>query len=80
MKYLKSKKTSNTTEIRDIYILINDLIKEKKIKFRFYNDKNNNLEIINYYLSKKDNTIELEFRNKQKENIEELKKILKEKQ
>ena len=80
MKYLKSKKTSNTTEIRDIYILINDLIKENKIKFRFYNDKNNNLEILHYYLSKKDNTIELEFRNKQKENIEELKKILKEKQ
>ena len=77
---LKEKRTKNNIRIEQMYKIIGDLIKKDKIKFRFYNDKNNNLEILHYYLSKKDNTIELEFRNKQKENIEELKKILKEKQ
>ena len=60
--------------MKKLYKLLNKLIKDNKIKFDFYNG-NNTLDLLQLIYNKKDDTIELEFRNIYAEYIEELRKI-----
>ena len=62
--------------MNNIYEIVNKLIKEDKFKFRFYNDSLDNLELLQYYHNKKDDTIEFEFRNVTKEYLKELKSLI----
>ena len=72
MKHIKNNE--NDIEMKKLYKLLNKLIKENKIKFDFYNG-NNTLDLLQLIYNKKDDTIELEFRNIYAEYIEELRKI-----
>lgn len=65
----------NNGEMKENYKLINRLIKDKKMKFSFYNDKQIPLELLQLCHNRKDDTIELEFRNIMSEYLEELKNI-----
>ena len=72
MKHIK--KNENDIEMKKLYKLLNKLIKDNKIKFDFYNG-NNTLDLLQLIYNKKDDTIELEFRNIYAEYIEEFKKL-----
>lgn len=63
-------------EMKETYKLMNRLIKENKIKFSFYNNNQVPLELLQLCHNKKDDTIELEFRNVMSEYLEELKSII----
>ena len=72
MKHIK--KNENDIEMKKLYKLLNKLIKDNKIKFDFYNG-NNTLDLLQLIYNKKDDTIEVEFRNIYAEYIEEFKKL-----
>ena len=72
MKHIK--KNENDIEMKKLYKLLNKLIKDNKIKFDFYN-RNNTLDLLQLIYNKKDDTIEVEFRNIYAEYIEEFKKL-----
>ena len=72
MKQLKNNE--NDIEMKKLYKLLNKLIKENKIKFDFYNG-NNTLDLLQLIYNKKDDTIELEFRNIYADYIDEFKKF-----
>ena len=72
MKQLKNNE--NDIEMKRLYIILNQLIKENKIKFDFYNG-NNTLDLLQLIYNKKDDTIELEFRNIYTDYIDEFKKF-----
>ena len=59
--------------------LLNKLINDNKIIFSFYNNSLLNLDLLQIYYNKTNNTIELEFRDVMGEYLEELKKIMKNK-
>lgn len=61
--------------IEEEYTILNKMIKEDKIKFKFLN-KSENLELLQFCINKKNNTLEFEFRDVMKEHIEELKILL----
>ena len=69
----KGNKESNK-ELKEIYVLINNLIRERKIKFEYYNSTIP-LELLEICENKLDNTIELKFRDIFKDYIDEFKKI-----
>ena len=56
--------------------IINELIKKDKLKFKFL-DENKELDVLQVCYNKKEETIEIEFRNTVKEYVEELKKLIK---
>ena len=62
-------------EIVDNYNLINKLIKDNKIKFEYYNNKQVPLDLIQIYHNQIDDTIELKFRNIMQEYLDEIKEI-----
>lgn len=64
--------------MESIHKLINNLIKEDKLKFSFYNDKYRKLELIQLCYNKTDNTIDFKFRNVMNEYMKDLKEIIKE--
>ena len=72
MKHIKNNE--NDIEMKKLYKLLNKLIKENKIKFDFYNG-NNTLDLLQLIYNKKDDTIELEFRNIYADYIDEFKKF-----
>ena len=72
MKQLKNNE--NDIEMKRLYIILNELIKDNKIKFDFYNG-NNTLDLLQLIYNKKDDTIELEFRNIYADYIDEFKKF-----
>ena len=55
---------------------INKLIKDKKIKFSFYNSSRATLDLLQLCHNKVDNTIEIEFRDVMSEYMEELREIM----
>ena len=59
--------------------LLNKLINDNKIIFSFYNNSLLNLDLLQIYYNKTNNTIELEFRDVMGEYLEKLKKIMKNK-
>jgi len=61
--------------IEEEYMILNKMIKEDRIKFKFLN-KSEDLELLQFCMNKKNNTLELEFRDVMKEHIEELKLLL----
>jgi len=61
--------------IEEEYIILNKMIKEDRIKFKFLN-KSEDLDLLQVCINKKNNTLELEFRDVMKEHIEELKLLL----
>lgn len=68
----------NNIEMKELYNLLNRLIREDRIKFDFYNG-NKTLDLLQLIYNAKDDTIELEFRNIYSEYIEEFRRINKEK-
>lgn len=62
-------------EMVDNYNLINKLIKDNKIKFEYYNNKQVPLNLIQIYHNQIDDTIELKFRNIMQEYLDEIKEI-----
>lgn len=62
-------------EMVDNYNLINKLIKDNKIKFEYYNNKQVPLDLIQIYHNQIDDTIELKFRNIMQEYLDEIKEI-----
>lgn len=70
------EKSKNNFNMKEIYKLINHLIKEDRLKFNFYNNSSNKLELLQLCYNKVDNTIEFEFRNNMAEYIEEMKNIM----
>ena len=69
------EKGKNNFDMKEIHKLINNLIKEDRFKFRFYNSYNE-LELLQLCHNKVDNTIEFEFRNCMAEYLEEMKNIM----
>lgn len=69
------EKSKNNFDMKEIYKLINGLIKEDRLKFSFYNGFNK-LELLQLCHNKVDNTIEFEFRNCMAEYLEEMKNIM----
>lgn len=69
------EKSKNNFDMKKIHKLINNLIKEDRFKFRFYNSYNE-LELLQLCHNKVENTIEFEFRNNMAEYLEEMKSIM----
>ena len=69
------EKSKNNFDMKEIHRLINNLIKEERLKFRFYNSYNE-LELLQLCHNKVENTIEFEFRNNMAEYLEEMKSIM----
>ncbi len=68
------------TDTSEIYKILNALIKDNKIKFKFNNNNLVPLDPISVIKNNTNNTIEIEFRNVVKEHLEELKSILNKKE
>ena len=56
---------------------LNKLIKEEKVSFKFYNDTLLKLDVIQLVYDKKEEILELEFRNVIKEQVQELNRLIK---
>lgn len=69
---MKNKKT----DISEAYKLFNTLLKKNIIKFKFHDNSIVPLEPIKVVHNKIDDTIEIDFRNVVKEDLEELKRII----
>lgn len=72
----KKKNNENNEELKDIYLLLNNLIRDGKIKFDYYNSTFS-LELLEICENKTNDTIELKFRDIFKEYIDEFKSISK---
>ena len=68
------------TDTSEIYKILNALIKDNKIKFKFNDNNLVTLDSISVIKNNTNNTIEIEFRNVVKEHLEELKSILNKKE
>ncbi len=68
------------TDTSEIYKILNVLIKDNKIKFKFNDNNLVPLDPISVIKNNTNNTIEIEFRNVVKEHLEELKSILNKKE
>lgn len=79
MNFRNSKIRKDKYEMKQMQILLNDLIKNDKIKFKFYKDNFTKLELLQLCYNKVDDTLELEFRNSMAEYLEEIKNIMREK-
>ncbi|MBR3254705.1 MAG: hypothetical protein IKF97_00535 [Clostridia bacterium] len=73
MRFKKCNK--HDLEMKEIYKLVNKLVKDKKLKFEFYNSIKD-LDLLQCYYNKKADTIEFRFRDVIGENIQELKLIM----
>ena len=71
---MRRKQEMNETDMKYMSEKIIQLIKDNKIKFEFYNSIVP-LELLQICLNKKENTLELTFRNIQQEYINELKDL-----
>lgn len=76
MRNKKIKNNEEKAEMKKIYKQINKLVKDKKIKFSFYNTSRATLDLLQLCHNKVDNTIEIEFRDVMSEYIEELREIM----
>lgn len=63
------------SEMKDNYNLINKLIKDNKIKFEYYNNRQVPLDLIQICHNKIEDTIELKFRNIMQEYLDEIQEI-----
>ena len=69
---------NNKKEDLKIYIdILNNLIKNNKVSFKFYNNNLLDLDLIQICYNTKEEIIELQFRDVMKEYIEELKQLTK---
>ena len=75
MRNKKIKNNEEKAEMKKLYKQINKLVKDKKIKFSFYNSSRTTLDLLQLCHNKVDNTIEIEFRDVMSEYMEELKEI-----
>ena len=76
MRNKKIKNNEEKAEMKRIYKQINKLVKDKKIKFSFYNSSRTTLDLLQLCYNKVDNTIEIEFRDVMSEYMEELREIM----
>ena len=61
--------------LNEVNMVLNKLIKNNKIKFRFYNSLQE-LEVVQVCENKNEDVIEINFRNIQGEYVEQLREIL----
>lgn len=71
---MKSKKENTEKDFAEIYELVNGLIHDNKITFNYYNG-NERIEPIQVCYNKKDEKIEVVFRNNMQEYIDELRTL-----
>ena len=76
MRNKKIKNNEDIVEMKKIYKLINKLVKDKKIKFSFYNSSQTSLDLLQLCHNKVDNTIEIEFRDVMSEYLQEMREIM----
>lgn len=76
MRNKKIKNNEDIVEMKKIYKLINKLVKDKKIKFSFYNSSQTSLDLLQLCHNKVDNTIEIEFRYVMSEYLQEMREIM----
>ena len=76
MRNKKIKNNEEKAEMKKLYKQINKLVKDEKIKFRFYNSSRATLDLLQLCHNKVDNTIEIEFRDVMSEYMEELREIM----
>ena len=76
MRNKKIKNNEEKAEMKKLYKQINKLVKDKKIKFSFYNSNRATLDLLQLCHNKVDNTIEIEFRDVMSEYMEELREIM----
>lgn len=76
MRKKDNKNETNDINMEHMMDIINKMIKDKKIIFSFYNSVIP-LEFLQICFNKKENIIELKFRDIQQEHIEELKELSK---
>lgn len=70
----KQKKTD--IDIKICLKTLENLIKNDKIKFSFYNNSILNLDLLQIYYNKHNDRIEMEFRDIMEEHMTELRKIM----
>lgn len=63
-------------DMKKLENLLNTLINANKIKFSFYNNSLLDLDLLQMCYNKKDDTLELKFRDVMGERIQELKEIM----
>lgn len=56
--------------------ILNELIKDKKITFKFYNNSLLSLDLLQICYNQKEDVIELEFHDIMEEHIQELREIM----
>ena len=71
-----NKKKASNKELREVYLLINDLIKDGKIQFKYY-DSTFTLELLDICENKVNNTVDIRFRDVFKEYVDTFKSISK---
>ena len=76
MRNKKIKNNEEKAEMKKIYKQINKLVKDKKIKFSFYNSSRATLDLLQLCHNKVDNTIEIEFRDVMSEYLQEMREIM----
>lgn len=65
----------NEINMSEIHKLLNNLIKENKIKFDYYNSSLS-LDLLQVCYNEKDDTIEISFRDVLTERVQELREIM----
>lgn len=73
------KKDEEQIDMKIFRDILNKLINDDRVKFKFYNNSLLDLDLLQICYNKTNDTIELEFRDVMGEYLEELKKILKNK-
>lgn len=74
------KKDEEQIDMKTFRDILNKLINDDKIKFSFYNNSLLKLDLLQICHNKINNTLELEFRDVMGEHLEELRKIMENKQ
>lgn len=69
------KKNKNNYDMKELYKVLNKLIKEDRLKF-YFNNNINKIELIKICHNRVEDTIEFEFRNNIAEYIEEMKQFI----
>ena len=77
LKVVKMRKQKKTDiDIKICLKTLENLIKNDKIKFSFYNNSILNLDLLQIYYNKHNDRIEMEFRDIMEEHMTELRKIM----
>ena len=77
IRWVNEKNEKQEINLKKFGKTLNKLIKEEKVSFKFYNDTLLKLDVIQLVYDKKEEILELEFRNVIKEQVQELNRLIK---